>query len=78
MLFYDTLKDKNVKALFPVIAESLYRTQGKSQREFLNSLTFDQRVHTFRIVHNCMKALGIPGWQEPTYLNDPSHTEADA
>lgn len=74
----DDLQDENAKALFKVLALEKYGKDGRSWNEVLKSLTFLERWAIFATVHDCMKAIGLPGWQKPMLLNDPICQEADA
>lgn len=80
MNYFDTLKDNNVKALFKVLALEKYGRDGKSWEQVCDTLTFEQRWAIFAIVHDCMKAIGLPNWEKPMLLNreEPLCQEADA
>jgi hypothetical protein len=81
MTYFDTLKDKNVKALFAVLAPELFQMEGSmTRKQFIDSLSFEERTEVFTVVHRCMQAIGLPGWEKPMLLNreEPLCQEADA
>jgi hypothetical protein len=67
--FFDTLKDKNMKAMFGVIAMHKHGKDGKSQDDVMRGLSFDERLEIFTLVHNLLKSIGANNWQKPQYLN---------
>jgi len=79
MTFFDTLKDKNMKAIFSVLAHNRYGGGGKSLATIMQQMTFEERFKLFVLTGQIMKAVGMPNWQTPQYLNnDPLDNTADA
>lgn len=73
MTFFDALKDKNMKAIFRELAWDRYK-DGRSLNQIMEDMTYEQRLELFQLSHKIMKALGLPGWQEPMLLNlDENH-----
>ena len=79
MTFFDTLKDANMKAIFKEIAWDRYK-DGRTLNQIMEQMTYDQRLDVFKLTHSIMKAISLPGWQEPMLLNreEPLCVEADA
>lgn len=79
MTFFDTLKDENVKSIFGSLAWHKY-SDGRTLNQIMADMTFDERLNLFQLTHAIMKSLGMPGWQEPMYLNreEPLDYTADA
>lgn len=67
--FFDTLKDKNTKAMFAVIAADKYGRDGKSLNQIMDELSFEQRLEIFTLVHSLLKSIGAANWRDPQYLN---------
>lgn len=68
MTFFDTLKDENAKAIFRELAWDRYK-DGRNLNQIMQELTYDQRLELFQLSHKIIKALGLPGWEEPMLLN---------
>ena len=68
MTFFDTLKDKNMKAIFRELAWDRYK-DGRTLNQIVEDLTWEERLALFRLTHAIMKALGLPNSEEPEYLD---------
>jgi hypothetical protein len=79
MNFFDTLRDKNAKAIFAELAW-YWHADGRTLEAIMADMSFEERIPLFNLTHKIMKAVGIPGWDEPEYLNreQPLCQEADA
>lgn len=67
MNFFDTLKDRNVKAVFKVLAPRLVPTNGQGWEEYTNRLTFEERWKIFAAAHDVLKAVNLPNGDQPHY-----------
>lgn len=67
MDFYDTLKDPNMKAIFPIVAELIIPTHYWEDLRI--SMTNDERKLIFKHCHNILNALDLPNGKQPEYLH---------
>lgn len=69
MTFFDTLKDKNLKAIFRELAWNRHGRGDRTISQIVEDMKYDERLELFTLSHKIMKALEIPGWQSPMLLN---------